>query len=52
MVEVEVLGVYRDALSFFPQVALALGPLLWVLWRHRPDGKTGEEVTPPAAKHA
>jgi len=53
MVEVEALGVFPDAYSFFPQLVLAIGPLLWVLARHRPDGKAGEEATPPdGAKHA
>jgi len=53
MVEVEPLGVFPDAYSLLPQLALALGPLLWRLARHRPDGKSGEEVTPPdGAKHA
>jgi high-affinity iron transporter len=49
MVTVEPLGVFPDAYSFFPQVVLALGPLVWVLARHRPK----EEVSPPdGAKHA
>jgi len=52
LVEVEALGVFPDAISFFPQLALALGPLLWVLARRWPDGKAGEEITPPDAKHA
>lgn len=56
MVEVEALGVFPDAYSFFPQLVLAIVPLLWVLARHRPDGKAGEEggeATPPdGAKHA
>ncbi|HEY8206740.1 MAG TPA: FTR1 family protein [Myxococcaceae bacterium] len=53
MVQIEALGVFPDAYSFFPQLALALAPLLWVLARHRPDGKAGEGVTPPdGAKHA
>ena len=53
MVEVEALGVFPDAYSFVPQLVLALVPLVWVLARHRPDGKAGEEVTPPdGAKHA
>ncbi|HVE82507.1 MAG TPA: FTR1 family protein [Myxococcales bacterium] len=52
MVEVEALGVYPDALSFFPQLLLALAPLVWLLARHRPDGTTGEEISPPGAKHA